>query len=105
VSSIGRGNGEDNRQQQFNNWQLSLDGNGRIWSVFYEMAYMYLSMPITEESLKHDNNQSRKDFEQEIRDYGGGGKYLVAKSFFRGKRRAEDLEEDNVEICLQLTLL
>jgi hypothetical protein len=63
------------------------------------------STPITEESLKFDNNQSRKYFEQEIRDYGGGGKYLVAKSFYRGGRKAEDLEEDDVEICLQLTLL
>jgi hypothetical protein len=40
--------------------------------------------PITEESLKFDNNQSRKYFEQEFRDYGGGGKYLVAKSFYTG---------------------
>jgi hypothetical protein len=63
------------------------------------------SLPITEESLKFDNNQSRKYFEQEFRDYGGGGKYLVAISFYRGERKAEDLEEDYVEICLQLTLL
>jgi hypothetical protein len=63
------------------------------------------SLPITEESLKFDNNQSRKYFEQEFRDYGWGGKYLVAKSFYRGEWKAEDLEEDDVEICLQLTLL
>jgi hypothetical protein len=50
--------------------------------------------------LKFDNDQSRKYFKQEIRDYGGGGKYLVAKSFYRGEQKAEDLEEDNVEICL-----
>jgi hypothetical protein len=60
------------------------------------------ALPITEESLKFDNDQSRKYFE-EFRDYGGGGKYLVAKSFYRGERKAEDLKEDNVEICLQLT--
>jgi hypothetical protein len=63
------------------------------------------SLPITEQSLKFDNDQSRKYFEQEFRDYGGGGKYLVAESFYRGERKAEDLEEDVVEICLQLTLL
>jgi hypothetical protein len=63
------------------------------------------SLPITKESLKFDNDQSRKYFKQEFRDYGGGWKYLVAKSFYRGERKAEDLEEDNVEICLQLTLL
>jgi hypothetical protein len=33
----------------------------------------------------------------------GGGKCLVAKSFYRGEQKAEDLEEDDVEI--QLTLL
>jgi hypothetical protein len=59
----------------------------------------------TDESLKFDNNQSRKYFKQEIRDYGVGGKYLVAKSFYRGERKAEYLEEDDVEICLQLTML
>jgi hypothetical protein len=63
------------------------------------------SSPITEESLKFENDQSRKYFEQEFRDCGGGGKYLVAKSFYRGEQKAEDLEEDDVEICLQLTLL
>jgi hypothetical protein len=66
---------------------------------------MVQSLPITEESLKFDNDQSRKYFEQEFRDYKGGGKYLVAKSFYRGERKADDLEEDDVEICLQLTLL
>jgi hypothetical protein len=67
---------------------------------------MLQSMPITEESLKFDNNQSRKYFEQEIREYRVGGKYLLmAKSFYRGERKAEDLEEDNGENCLQLTLL
>jgi hypothetical protein len=63
------------------------------------------SLPITEESLKLDNDPSRKYFKQEFRDYGGGRKYLVAKSFYRGDWKAEDLEEDDVEICLQLTLL
>jgi hypothetical protein len=63
------------------------------------------SLPITEESLKFDNDQSRKHFEQEFRDYGGGGKYPVAKFFYRGEQKAEDLEEEDVEICLQLTLL
>jgi hypothetical protein len=69
------------------------------------MLPMVQSTPITEESLKFDKDQTRKYFEQDIRDCGGGGKYLVAKSFYRGERKAEYLEEDDVEICLQLTLL
>jgi hypothetical protein len=63
------------------------------------------SSPNTEESLKFDDDQNRKYLKQEFRDYGGGGEYLVAKSFYRGGQKAEDLKEDDVEICLQLTLL
>jgi hypothetical protein len=57
---------------------------------------------ISDESLEFANKYSRNYFTQEIKDYGGGGRHLVAKSFYRGETKTEDLEEDNAEICLQL---
>jgi hypothetical protein len=60
---------------------------------------------LSTESQDFDNHTSKNFYAKEIKDIGGGGRYLVAQSFYRGEKKDEELDEKDVKICLQLTLL
>jgi hypothetical protein len=60
---------------------------------------------ISQEALSFDRDPSTIFFEQELLRTGGGGRQLIAESFYKSQKAANDLEDDNVEICLQMTLL
>jgi hypothetical protein len=59
---------------------------------------------LSKESQDFDNRTSKNFDAKEIKDLGGGGQYLVAQSFYRGEKKDEELDEKDIEICLQLTL-
>lgn len=60
---------------------------------------------ISQEALSFDRDCSTIFFEQELLRTGGGGRQLIAESFYKSQKAANDLEDDNVEICLQMALL
>jgi hypothetical protein len=60
---------------------------------------------LSKETQDFDNHTSKNFYAKEIEDLGGGGQYLVAQSFYRGEKKDEELDEKDVKICLQLTLL
>jgi hypothetical protein len=60
---------------------------------------------ISDAASKFDNPNSSFFFEKETTIPGGGGRHLVAQSFYKGDRKVEDLKDDDVDICLQMTLL
>ena len=55
--------------------------------------------------LKQSRDQSMKFYEEEFKSKGGGGRYLLSQSFYRGSRKPDTLKEDDVQILLQLTSL
>jgi hypothetical protein len=60
---------------------------------------------LSKESQDFNNHTSKNFHAKEIKDLGGGGQNLVGQSFYRGEKKDEELDEKDVKICLQLTLL
>jgi hypothetical protein len=52
-----------------------------------------------------DRAETMSYFEAELLRAGGGGRQLVAETFYKGQKDAGELEEDNINICLQMSLL
>lgn len=63
------------------------------------------NMTTSSESLDFGRKECKSFFQAELERLGGGGRYLVAKTFYKGDRNVEGLEEDDMDICLQMTLL
>ena len=63
-------------------------------------------MEFSKEATRFDRQESCHYFECELSKLGGGGREMVADTFYKGTGiPSESLEDDNVEICLQMALL
>ena len=44
-------------------------------------------------------------FRKELIQEGMGARYLVSQSFYKGNIKPEDIPEDDMDICMQMTIL
>jgi hypothetical protein len=56
---------------------------------------------LSTESQDFDNHTSKNFYAKEIKDWGGGGRYLVAQSFYRGEKTDEELDEKDIKCSMR----
>ena len=83
----------------------NLESNSDTTSTNTKVGHILFQTSMPKEAVKFDTEKSRSFFDMETKTLGSGGRHLVAQSFYRGDRKPQDLEEEDVEICLQMTIL
>ena len=83
----------------------NLESNSDTTSTNTKAGHILFQTSMPKEAVKFDTEKSRSFFDMETKTLGSGGRHLVAQSFYRGDRKPQDLEEEDVEICLQMTIL